>query len=170
MQATKRQRTEIISDLLHVGNVSMQSLQRILARLSDATTCEVAVSGKDVVNANNVLFSQHRIEEPLVLNDGSHFTWRYASPAGWLATCVDQIPEVHETFAVALRRHPVSRGNPWRLVVAFDEFSPGNKLQCDNRSQNRKSGLLNMLRLLSPSAQIRWTSVFSAALQKFLLC
>jgi hypothetical protein len=32
-----------------------------------------------------------------------------------------------------VRLHPPSIEHPWSLIVGFDEFSPGNKLQCDNR-------------------------------------
>jgi hypothetical protein len=32
-----------------------------------------------------------------------------------------------------VRRHPPSIEHPWSLIVGFDEFTPGNKLQCDNR-------------------------------------
>ncbi len=32
-----------------------------------------------------------------------------------------------------MRLHPPSIEHPWSLIVGFDEFTPGDKLQCDNR-------------------------------------
>ena len=43
-------------------------------------------------------------------------------------------------YASAMRDSPPTASNPWHLIIAWDEFVPGDKLHCDNR---RKSMVLS---------------------------
>ena len=119
--------------MLHVGGISAKGLSTLLGKLSAHDIDLSGVSRQVIHNANYTEFLRHRVEEPLILHDGSTFTWEYICPATWLATIIDRVPDVQYIFDVAMKRHPASRQNPWHMVVAFDEFAPGNKLQFDNR-------------------------------------
>ena len=49
---------------------------------------------------------------------------------GLLLSCaVAESPSLQRLFRDALRIRPCSREAPWSLVVGYDEFVPGNKLQ-----------------------------------------
>lgn len=68
-----------------------------------------------------------------MLHGGETFEWQYVDPATWLASMVSRSPVLQDMFASAWQRSPSSSERPWRLVLGFDEFSPGNKLQVQNR-------------------------------------
>ena len=58
--------------------------------------------------------------------------------------------ELQEIFAVAARAFPCSYEQPWRLIIAWDEFTPGDRFKPKNR---RKVMLLSFNLLeLSPEA------------------
>jgi hypothetical protein len=82
--------------------------------------------------------------------DGSHIDWEFADPNRLLAEAVDHSPGLAAMISDAVRRSPPSMARPWSLIVGFDEFVPGNKLQADNR---RKSMVLSFtFRELGPAA------------------
>jgi hypothetical protein len=82
--------------------------------------------------------------------DGSHIDWEFADPNRLFAEAVDHSPGLAAMISDAVRRYPPSMARPWSLIVGFDEFVPGNKLQADNR---RKSMVLSFtFRELGPAA------------------
>jgi hypothetical protein len=139
MQPAKRPRlsSDAVRDLLHVGRVSMQGLSQLLGRLP----ANLRTSPMEIRRLNQTAFRQHRVADVLRLKDGSDFTWEYVCPASWAATLISKTPLLQTTFATAINRQAVSRASPWRMVVAFDEFAPGNKLQFDNRFRNATGNL-----------------------------
>lgn len=118
---------DLIVDGLHVGGVSLVGLQSLLSRLG------TNVSANSVKSVNHEVFERYSIKEELVLVDGQTFEWQYVDPATWLASMVGRSPVLQDMFASAWQRSPSSSERPWRLVLGFDEFSPGNKLQVQNR-------------------------------------
>ena len=50
-----------------------------------------------------------------------------------LSRVVSEVPVLQRWFAEALEQKPSTRDQPWHLLVAWDEFAPGNKLKVDNR-------------------------------------
>lgn len=74
---------------------------------------------------------RHTLQMPLTA--GGTFTWEFADPNALLASMVAHSRQLNALFTEAVRRSPPSLDKPWSLVVAFDEFAPGNKLKVDNR-------------------------------------
>jgi len=71
------------------------------------------------------------VVEDLPLDKGGTFAWKYADPCELLMMVVSEAPLLSECFKHAAARSPPSRDRPWSLVLAWDEFCPGNKLQVD---------------------------------------
>ena len=59
----------------------------------------------------------------------AHGTGLCASQTLMFATMVSESAPLQQLLKKALRESPSSRERPWSLVVGFDEFVPGNKLQ-----------------------------------------
>ena len=72
----------------------------------------------------------------LPLQDGGSFKWELCHPGLLLTRLVSESAALQAAFKSALQRHPCSSDQPWRLLVAFDEHIPGNKL---NLQPARKS-------------------------------
>jgi hypothetical protein len=122
---------DVASRCLHTGGTSIQGLSQIF-ELLDGTTIQ-RVSRSALNDANREVFGRHSFVEQLPLHDGSSFAWELLDPNLWLTSLVGQSPVLHEIFRIATARFPPSEARPWRLVLGFDEFAPGNKLQTDNR-------------------------------------
>ena len=80
----------------------------------------------------------YSVEVPL--KTGGSWTWQLAEPNLLLAKMVNECSALACVYASALHESPPSREAPWHLVVAWDEFAPGDKLHADNR---RKSMVLS---------------------------
>jgi hypothetical protein len=65
------------------------------------------------------------------LKNGSNFVWRLADPFNALQQLVQDAPTLASLYLKAKQAAPPSPLRPWHLVVAWDEFTPGNKLQSD---------------------------------------
>ena len=64
----------------------------------------------------------------LPLLNGGTFTWTYIDPLKLMSAVVQECPGVRAAYTEAARRSPPGPGTPWRMIVGFDEFMPGNKL------------------------------------------
>ena len=80
-----------------------------------------------------------QIDTPLADSDAM-FGWILLDPCRLLAESVACSPRLQSVFAKALREHPCSMERQWKMVIAFDEFAPGNKMKADNA---RKSMVLS---------------------------
>ena len=69
----------------------------------------------------------------LPLKDGGSFVLEYASPALLLEAMLEASVELQRLWAHALGSGAGSQANPFRIVLAFDEFTPGNLLQGQHR-------------------------------------
>jgi hypothetical protein len=70
------------------------------------------------------------VNMPLTL--GGTFMWEFVHPSRVVPHMVAEAPLLASVFKRAIAEHPPSIEHPWRLVVAWDEFAPGNKLKVDN--------------------------------------
>ena len=86
-------------------------------------------------------FDAIRVTEEMPLTDGGSFTWVYTDPCGALEQLVQEAPAVTSAYLQAKRKSPPSVHRPWHLVVAWDEFCPGNKLQVELGQDVIASGL-----------------------------
>ena len=87
----------------------------------------------DGPNITSFRFVSLRHIEHVPLAHGGKFEWEFADPNRLLASIVEHSPGLTAMYADAVRRSPPSMEHPWFLVVGFDEFTPGNTLQSDNR-------------------------------------
>jgi len=72
--------------------------------------------------------------EKLAMVGGSgEYEWEFADPVTLVQDSVMRSASLAKLFADTAHQFPPSLSSPWRLVVAFDEFAPGNKLKVDNR-------------------------------------
>jgi hypothetical protein len=115
---------------MHVGGVSMQGLRNILG--------SVGIEGatkKHMEAANAEFFSRVRNSISLPLEKGGEFTWHFADPARALQELVDSSWELQEIYARAAARKPCSQAAPWSMIIAFDEFTPGDMKKAAKRSE-----------------------------------
>jgi hypothetical protein len=129
----KRRRTESLQELLHVGGISEMGLQRLMRRIGRVGLESLDVSRRQLIDANAVVWNAHRVVDlmPLASGEGD-WSWEYLSPNGWMSALVDRSPALQRMFSAALARSPCTEQRPWSLILGFDEFTPGNKLNVDN--------------------------------------
>ena len=116
------------AELLHVGGASVAGLGKILRK-----TNAKRVGRNALLKANKQLLGRCLQSETLELTEGGEFTWEYADYNILLPELVEASDELQELFSVAARTHPCSQDSPWRLVLAMDEYTPGDKRKPKNR-------------------------------------
>ena len=107
---------------LHVGGTTTSALDRIMRLAGKKYKLRQFLRRE-----NQVLFKQCVLEDKLELKTGGEFTWEHANYSLLLPQLVAASTELQEVFSMAAREHPCSEEEPWRLVVAMDEYSPGDK-------------------------------------------
>ena len=129
----KRRRTENLQELLHVGGISEVGLQRLMRRIGTVGLESLDVSRRQLIEANAVVWNGHRVVDLMPLADGGgDWSWEYLSPNSWMSALVGRSPALQQAFSEALARYPCTEQRPWSLILGFDEFTPGNKLNIDN--------------------------------------
>ena len=137
----KRKRLDIsdetLQQLLHTRRISNQGLSRLLKKLSgkDNGPCENTIV-RHLAEVNSAAFKTLGWEVPVLLTDGRQWIWRLLDPCKTLAAIVEKSPGMQALYAQAWRRTPPTPATPWRVVLGFDEFTPGNKQSLD---QTRKT-------------------------------
>ena len=142
--AAKRRRLELsgskLQDILHVGGISQNGLAKLLQRLSAQDGASVHTFRRDVRSASKEEFAKREWTVTLKLASGEEWQWSLLDPAATLSTLVERSRDLQALYTDAWRRTPCSQLSPWRVVVAFNEFTPGNKLSLD---QGRKTMVLS---------------------------
>ena len=107
------------------------------------------------------------------LLSGVPWSWLYVDPGKLLTVLLSESAALQGLYDQAWARSPATIQAPWSLVVAYDEFVPGNKLSTD---QTRKTMVVSFTFLeLGAAALSRGTvsttpvSVRSAAIAKVQL-
>ena len=132
----KRRRTDVrgLGEVLHTGRISMAGLRQLLTTIADSGLEPGRLSRATFQSVNWDLFERYKVVESVPLEgDGGEFEWEYLDPNSWMAALISHSPGLQGLFAEALHRSPCTFEQPWRLVLGFDEFAPGNKLNFDNR-------------------------------------
>jgi len=70
-----------------------------------------------------------KMKVPVALKGGGAFTWEFCDPMLTLRMVLEASSELAALYVRKLAAHP----GTWDIVLAWDEFSLGNKLQVDNR-------------------------------------
>jgi hypothetical protein len=136
-QASKRQRLsdesrDALRGFCRRGSISNKGLQFLLARLKEHPEL-LDVSRTEMVQQFHDRFDMVKTSVNLPNRDGSVSEWAIADPGLLLSMVLRERRELAHMFAAALEAHPCSELNPWRIIVGFDEFTPGNKTKLDNR-------------------------------------
>jgi hypothetical protein len=103
---------------------------------TSATTWDRMVLGQ----ANQELFHRIKCVVELRLVCGAPWSWVYVDPCKLLNVLLTESVGLQALYDGAWARSPSTPQTPWSLLVAFDEFSPGNKLATD---QTRKTMVLS---------------------------
>lgn len=112
--------------MLHRGGISISGLTDLLATLR-ANPVGDSTSIHYLREANAVEFDQLRRVVALPRVGGGTVDWEFADPNKLLARAVERSPMLSKLYADALKQHPSSPQQPWRLIVGFDEFMPGQR-------------------------------------------
>ena len=135
-RARKQQRIDdgrapALARLQSVSNVkttSSKALQTIMRQLEGSAPNERALT-----DARQARFATLQTTLPLELErDGSTWDWPVCHPGHLLTRLVSESGMLQDMVADALAKNPCSKATPWTLLVGFDEFVPGNKLQLHN--------------------------------------
>ena len=114
-------------NVLHEGSTTMHGLQRIIAKLGSEP-----VGRATLASANRLQLEKVIHVEAIERLEGEPFLWEMAEPNLLLAEMVSSSPALQEMFAQAAREHKCAEDAPWDLILGFDEFTPGNKLDGKN--------------------------------------
>jgi hypothetical protein len=128
-----------LPNLLHQGGVSMKGLASVIAilrRSEKGTEWDRKLLG----NANQKLFHRIKCVDVVRTLAGDPFSWFYIDPCKLLALLLTESVGLQALYDDAWARSPATPTTPWSLLVAFDEFAPGNKLATD---QLRKTMVLS---------------------------
>ena len=113
------------------------------------------------MDANKEEFDKISRTIELPLSGGGMWKWSLLDPSQLLVSLVSNSPALQQLYADAWRRSPPSPQRPWSLVVTFDEFVPGNKLQTD---QTRKTMVLSFSFLQLGQAALSFGSCWTTAI------
>ena len=101
------------------------------AASADATASAQNRSAKALYEANLARFLSIRHIESVPMLRGDDFQWEMAQPCRLLTLMVSECSELNHLFVAAVARYPPN--HRWRLVIGFDEYIPGAKLQLHNQ-------------------------------------
>ena len=118
--------------------VSLQHLRNITKQLAN----DDVVVGKDTMRSiAHARFNEVKRSISLPLAQGGEHMWKVADPSMLVAATVRSSETLQDIFANALQLHPSTPEDPWKLLVTWDEFTPGSMLRANNA---RKAMVTNM--------------------------
>ena len=130
-----------IPHVLHTGGVSMQGLAKLVTSLRGDGRNVTSWDRTVLTQTNAAVFQTVACSDELRTTTGATKTWTYADPCQLLSLLVAESPMLQATYEQAWSRSPAAIDRPWSLVIAYDEFVPGNKLAVDH---SRKSMVVSM--------------------------
>jgi hypothetical protein len=134
----------------------MQGLASLIATLQGTDTSGTQWDRRGLGQANADLFHRIKCVDLVRMLSGDPWSWEYIEPGKLLNVLLTESVGLQALYDGAWARSPSTPQTPWSLLVAFDEFSPGNKLATD---QTRKTMVLSFTFLeLGGSALARGTA------------
>ena len=131
MPSAKRQRRcGALQSLLHEGFISNTGLLKVLQKMRASEENLACATARDINEAYSASYKRFKVSDKFPLKSGGEFVLDYAEPALLLSELIassDALSNLYKAVSCA------KGAEAWRLVVAFDEYTPGNKLQVDNR-------------------------------------
>ena len=126
---------DMIPNLLHQGGVTMQGLAKVIAALQGTDTSGPQWDRIGLGDVNQAMFHRTKCVDVVRMLSGNPWPWEYIDPCKLLTVLLTESVGLQALYDGAWARSPATPQTPWSLLVAFDEFSPGNKLATD---QTRK--------------------------------
>jgi hypothetical protein len=123
-----------------VGSRCLSGLAKLLTNLHDEDTSSAEHVRRVLRESNQSSVSEMMRSFELPLLKGGTYTLHFVDPGLLLAALLQDSAALRDLYTAAWNRSPSSPDRPWSLVVAFDEFMPGNKLSTD---QARKTMVLS---------------------------
>ena len=122
--------------LINAGGVSRIGLRDLLRRLERRPDLLAGSAGR-LYDASESRWHLVKQTEALPTTDGRQFIWEFCNPNLLMAMLINESPALQEVYAAIANK---MRDDPCSLVLAFDEYVPGSKM---NQDTNRKS--MNLL-------------------------
>lgn len=145
--------------LLHIGGISNSGLHELLTELR-RTTSLPSTSRRAIEASFSRRFDGLKLVRPMPFAERSGvFNWEFLDPNMLIAESVAESALLRQSFENALSETPSSLSRPWRLVIGFDEYAPGNKFKAkppskeqaplgllivDQRKANQKPDVANL--------------------------
>ena len=119
-----------IKSCLNLKGISRETLRNVIDRLDVA---ELNISTRHLKREGQARFAevQHTCLLPAADGDGT-VEWHLCHPLRTLDLLLKESDVVQGWYLDALGRHPCAAGSPWRLLIGWDEFVPGNKLALES--------------------------------------
>lgn len=160
MQPKRARVAEAVSalqNLVHRGRISNDGLLELLTEVRRSNLDLDAVTQNTVRTAFLAHAEAMGRTVKMQRVDGGDFDWFFLDPVKLLTAKLDASDSLQLLLAESIRRYPPTADTPWRMVVGYDEFAPGNKLKPDNA---RKSFVLSFsfLELALLDSEAVWTT------------
>ena len=84
--------------------------------------------------------------ETLNLKNGGRFEWCLADPSKLIQYTLQVSPRLQNLYRLALHDKPCSPDKPWRIIIGYDEFTPG-KLQFGDQCKKTMCLYFNFVEL-----------------------
>ena len=126
-----------IQHLLHTGGISILGLSALLKKIKEADEDVASVldaTRYDMRKASAELYDQVKLEIDIHMTEGPDWRWELIDPLKLIAKAIELSLPFRTLVANAVQRSPPSAERPWRLVLGFDGFTPGDSPNVDRSS------------------------------------
>ena len=127
-------------DVVHYKGMSLSALREISSKLCGENDT-IGESSLTQVARSRFSDAKRTIALPLEGGRGREHKWDVADANVLIANTIGSSEILQELFSEALTRSPSTSESPWRLLISWDEFTPGSLMVPDNQ---RKAMVVNM--------------------------
>ena len=116
------------SEVAGLQRLPRRDLLQLLRSIQDAPRDAAKITRHSWERDYHLHFDAVRCEERFqYAEQPGEFVWEYAEPTLLAQYIVSRRPLLASRWVDALQKYPSSADRPWRCVVGFDEFQPGDK-------------------------------------------
>ena len=120
-----------IGVLLNQGGTSRVGLRKILSQIREDPALFLEGNDRD---AHLALFESLCSTIKLRLVDGTDFDWEFCNPMKLWQKVLAASPMLQSAYADAAARVPA--GEPWQLIISFDEYTPGSRRRPETKRKS----------------------------------
>ena len=131
----KKKQRELVNDILSTNGATNQAVKEIIQKINQADLLKEPLEVTDwhMRHVYDDIWGTLGHSETFQLANGEEFKWDFLDPNLLIGRLISKHAALRQAYRAAWERKPSSRENPWNLVVGFDEYSPGNNLQINNK-------------------------------------